>query len=54
MVDQIIDGLRCDLVDSALGKPLCRLLLAPSVTVHIVVSVGIVEEANRLPATFDP
>jgi len=47
--DQVVDGLRRDLVDRALGKPLCGLLLAPSVAVHVVVTMGIVEQANCLP-----
>lgn len=53
MFDQVVNGLRRDLLDRALGKPLCGLLLASSVAVHVVVTVGIVEQANCLPAPFD-
>jgi|SRR5664279_5924240 len=42
-----------DFICRAVGKPLCRLLLGSSVAVHIVATVGVVEQANGLPATPD-
>lgn len=54
MIDQIADGHRRDLVDRAFGKPLCRLLLQSSVSVQIVFSMSVVNQANGLPASFDP
>jgi len=54
MIDQIADGFRCDLGGCTIGKSLRRLLLGSSVAVHIVVAVGVVEQANCLPFAFDP
>jgi len=54
MIDQVADGHRRNLVDRALGKPLCRLLLRSSVSVQIVVTMSVVDQANGLPAPFDP
>jgi hypothetical protein len=54
MIDQIANGHRRDLVDRALGKLLCRLLLRSSVSVQIVISMSVIEQANGLPTPFDP